>query len=99
MDGACGLLTEVCKMEERPGGTYRTSFADFDNWTVHEFGGTFLGVVPNKRLRHTEQSKDPPRPVEIVMQMTRRRVASSTEMTIEQSVHLDARDRKPAAQR
>ncbi|MGE0001213.1 MAG: SRPBCC family protein [Fimbriimonadaceae bacterium] len=80
-----GFLAEVYEMDVRPGGTYRMSFTNFENGTVHAFGGVYLEVVPNERLRQTDRFEDSSLPGEIVMQMTLREVASGTEMKIEQT--------------
>ena len=41
------------------GGTYKMSFTNFTTGHSHSFGGEFLELVPNERIRHTDKFDDP----------------------------------------
>ena len=48
-----GFTGHVHKMDARVGGSYRMSFTNFSSGKSHAFGGTYLELVPNERLRYT----------------------------------------------
>jgi uncharacterized protein YndB with AHSA1/START domain len=50
-----GFAGKVHHLEARVGGTYKMSFTNFGTGTSHSFGGTYLELKPNERIRHTDQ--------------------------------------------
>jgi uncharacterized protein YndB with AHSA1/START domain len=48
-----GFTGRVHHMEAVAGGTYRMSFTNFTTGSSHSFGGTYLELAPNERLRYT----------------------------------------------
>src|SRR5262249_35408755 len=48
----------------RVGGTYKMSFTNFSSGHSHSFGGAYLELVPNERIRHTDKFDDPQLPGE-----------------------------------
>ncbi len=49
-----GFTGKVHHMDARVGGTYRMSFTNFSGGGSHSFGGEYLELVPNQRIRHTD---------------------------------------------
>ena len=55
------------------------------NGQSHSFGGTFLELQPNERIRHNDRFDDPQLPGEMVTQITFKTVLVGTEVHIEQT--------------
>jgi len=79
-----GFTCTVHHMEPRPGGSYRMSFRNFTTGHSHSFGGQYLELVPNERLRYTDRFEDPNLPGEIRVTVTLKGVAVGTEVNITQ---------------
>ena len=80
-----GFTGKVHQMDARVGGTYKMSFKNFNTGNSHSFGGKFLELVPNERLRYTDAFDDPNLPGEMQTTVTLRAVSVGTELNIEQS--------------
>jgi uncharacterized protein YndB with AHSA1/START domain len=50
-----GFTGKVHQMDARVGGTYKMSFTNFTTGNSHSFGGEFLELVPNERVRWTDR--------------------------------------------
>ena len=46
-------------MDAKVGGTFRMSFTNFSTGNGHSFGGDYLELVPNERIRYTDHFDDP----------------------------------------
>ncbi len=79
-----GFTGKVQQMEARVGGTYRMSFTNFSTGHVHSFGGKYLELVPNERLRYTDIFDDPNLPGEMQTTITLNKVICGTEVHIVQ---------------
>ena len=79
-----GFTGKVHKMDARVGGTYRMSFTNFTSGKSHSFGGEYLELVPNERIRHTDKFDDPNLPGEMVVTVTLKKVIVGTELNIVQ---------------
>jgi uncharacterized protein YndB with AHSA1/START domain len=79
-----GFTCQVHHMEARVGGTFRMSFNNFGNGGSHSFGGEYLELVPNTRLRYTDKFEDPNLPGEIQVTVDLRKVLCGTEIQIVQ---------------
>ena len=79
-----GFTGTVHEMDARVGGRYRMSFTNFSNGQSHAFGGTYLELVPNERLRYTAVFDDPNLPGQMQTTVTLRPVFCGSEMTIVQ---------------
>ena len=79
-----GFTGKVHKMDARVGGTYRMSFTNFTSGKSHAFGGEYLELVPNERIRHTDKFDDPNLPGEMVVTVTLKKVLVGTELNIVQ---------------
>lgn len=79
-----GFTGHVHSMDARVGGGYRMSFTNFSSGNSHSFGGTFVELVPNERIRHTDKFDDPNLPGEMQTTITLRKVSVGTEIEIVQ---------------
>src|SRR5690242_7677218 len=50
-----GFTGKVHQLDARVGGTYRMSFTHFASGHSHSFGGEYLELVPDQRIRHTDK--------------------------------------------
>jgi uncharacterized protein YndB with AHSA1/START domain len=80
-----GFTGKVHHMDAKVGGTYKMSFTNFSSGHSHSFAGKFLELVPNERLRYTDQFDDPNLPGEILVTIALEKVAVGTAINIEQS--------------
>ncbi|MFZ2972605.1 MAG: SRPBCC family protein [Ferribacterium limneticum] len=53
-----GFTGKVHHLDAKVGGTYQMSFTNFSNGQSHAFGGKYLELVPNERIRHTDAFDD-----------------------------------------
>jgi uncharacterized protein YndB with AHSA1/START domain len=79
-----GFIGKVHQMEAKVGGTHRMSFTNFSNGQSHSFGGSYLALVPNERIRYTDKFDDPNLPGEIQVTITLKEVSCGTELNIVQ---------------
>lgn len=79
-----GYFAEVHESDLRVGGGYRMSFTNFRTGHTHAFGGTFVELTPNQRIRYTDKFDDPNMPGEMQITVTLRKVMCGTELTIVQ---------------
>ena len=79
-----GFTGRVHHLEARVGGTYRMSFTNFSNGHTHSFGGTYLELVPNGRISHTDKFDDPNLPGEMRTTIALQPVSVGTEISIVQ---------------
>jgi len=79
-----GFTGKVHQIDARTGGTYRMSFTNFTTGASHSFGGTFLELVPNERIRHTDRFDDPNLPGEMRTTITLTPVFCGTELNVMQ---------------
>jgi uncharacterized protein YndB with AHSA1/START domain len=79
-----GFTGKVHHLDARVGGTYRMSFTNFTSGKSHSFGGEYLELVPNERIRHTDRFDDPNLPGEMQVTIALKPVLVGTEVTIVQ---------------
>lgn len=79
-----GFTGKVHHLDARVGGTYKMSFANFTSGKSHSFGGEYLELVPNERIRHTDRFDDPNLPGELQVTITLKPVSVGTDLTIVQ---------------
>jgi len=80
-----GFFGKVHHMDAKVGGTYRMSFTNMTTGHSHAFIGTYLDLVPGKRLRFTAVFEDPNMPGEMVTTIDLTRVPVGTEIRIEET--------------
>ena len=79
-----GFTGHVYNMDAKVGGSYRMSFNNFSANKSHAFGGSYLELVPNERLRYTASFDDPNLPGEMTTTVTLKKVSVGTEINIVQ---------------
>jgi uncharacterized protein YndB with AHSA1/START domain len=79
-----GFTGTVHHIEAKVGGTYKMSFTNLNTGHAHSFGGKYLELVPNERIRHTDQFDDPGLPGEMQTTITFKKVSCGTEVDIVQ---------------
>jgi uncharacterized protein YndB with AHSA1/START domain len=80
-----GFTCKVHHFEGKVGGTFRMSFTNFTTGNSHAFGGEYLEIVPNERVRYTDKFEDPNLPGVMEVTVKLRAVACGTEINIEQA--------------
>jgi len=79
-----GFTGKVHQMDAKVGGTYRMSFTNFTTGQSHAFGGKFLELVPNERVRYTDVFEDPNLPGEMQTTVSLTKVSCGTELNVVQ---------------
>ena len=79
-----GFTAKVHEMDARVGGAYRMSFTNFTTGDSHSFGGEYLELVPNERLRYTAAFDDPNLPGPMQTTVTLRAVFCGVELNVVQ---------------
>lgn len=80
-----GFTCEVHDLDVRVGGSHRMSFQNFSGGGSHAFGGEYLEVVPDARLRYTDRFDDPNLPGTLDVTVAFVPVSCGTELTVVQS--------------
>jgi uncharacterized protein YndB with AHSA1/START domain len=79
-----GFACTVHHLEAKVGGTHKMSFRNFTTGNGHSFGGTYVELVPNERLRYTDKFDDSNMPGEMTVTITLKKVLVGTELSIVQ---------------
>jgi uncharacterized protein YndB with AHSA1/START domain len=79
-----GFTATVHHIEARVGGSYKMSFRNFTTGNSHSFGGKYLELVPNERIRHTDVFDDPNLPGEMQVTVNIKPVMVGVELQIVQ---------------
>jgi uncharacterized protein YndB with AHSA1/START domain len=79
-----GFTCKVHRLDAKVGGTYKMSFTNFTTGNSHSFGGVYLELKPNERIRYTGKFDDPNLPGEMQTTITLREVSCGTEVNIVQ---------------
>ena len=80
-----GFTCKVHHLDAKVGGTYKMSFSNFTTGKSHSFGGTYLEMKPNERIRYTDKFDDPNMPGEMTVTVSIRKVSCGSELNVEQS--------------
>lgn len=79
-----GFTGRVQHSDVRVGGSYKMSFTNFSTGSSNAFGGEYLELVPNQRIRFTDRFDDPNLPGEIQVTVELKEVFCGTELNITQ---------------
>ena len=79
-----GFTGKVHHMDARVGGTHKMSFTNFTSGKSHSFGGRYLELVPNERIRYTDSFDDPNLPGEMQVTVSLKKVSVGTELSVVQ---------------
>jgi uncharacterized protein YndB with AHSA1/START domain len=85
-----GFTCTVHHMDARAGGTFRMAFQNFSTGSGHAFGGEYIELVPNQRIRYTDKFEDPNLPGVLEVTVSLMPVLCGTELSITQSGIPDA---------
>jgi len=80
-----GFTCKIDHLDAKVGGTFKMSFTNFGTGKGHSFGGEYLELVPNQRLRYTDKFDDPNLSGVITVTIGLRKVSCGTELNIEQA--------------
>ncbi len=75
-----GFTGKVHKMDAVVGGTWRMSFTNFTTGHSHSFGGQYLELVPNERIRYTSEFDDSSLPGTMQTTISLKKVSCGTEL-------------------
>jgi len=79
-----GFVCTVHQLDAKVGGIHRMSFRNFTTGKSHSFGGEYVELVRNERLRYTDKFDDPNLTGQMQVTVTLRKVSVGTELTIVQ---------------
>ncbi|HAF45685.1 MAG TPA: polyketide cyclase [Gallionellaceae bacterium] len=79
-----GFTCKVHQMDAKVGGTFRMSFTNFGTGHSHSFGGEYLELVPDERIRYVDRFDDPNLPGDMQVTVTLKPVMCGTELNIVQ---------------
>src|SRR3954467_128414 len=79
-----GFTGKVHSMDAKVGGGYKMSFMNLTTRKGHSFGGTYLELVPNERIVHTDKFDDPNLPGEMKVTVTLKKNAFGVELNVVQ---------------
>jgi uncharacterized protein YndB with AHSA1/START domain len=79
-----GFTAKVHHMDPKVGGTYKMSFTNFSTGNSHSFGGKYLELIPNQRIRYTDRFDDPNLPGEMTTTIVIAPVSVGVEINITQ---------------
>ncbi|TCT05501.1 SRPBCC family protein [Aquabacter spiritensis] len=80
-----GFLCTVHHLDATVGGTFRMSFRNFTTGDSHAFGGAYVELVRDARVRYTDTFDDPNLPGEMQVTVTLKAVSVGTELEVEQA--------------
>lgn len=80
-----GFTGKVHEMDATVGGRYRMSFTNFSSGKSHAFGGEFLELVENERLRYSDKFEDPNMPGEMETTIDIKEVSVGVELNVVQT--------------
>ena len=79
-----GFTGKVHSIDAKVGGSYKMSFTNLTTGLGHSFGGTYLELVPNERIVHTDKFDDPNLPGEMKVTVSLKKVSVGTQVDIVQ---------------
>ena len=79
-----GFVATVHQLDAKVGGKYRMSFRNFSTGTSMSFGGEYLELAPNQRIRHTDRFDDANLPGTMTVTIELKEVSVGTELNITQ---------------
>ena len=79
-----GFTCTVHQFEAKVGGGFRMSFRNFSTGNGHSFGGEYLELVPNQRIRYTDRFDDPNLPGTLQVSVVLTPVSCGTELAVVQ---------------
>jgi uncharacterized protein YndB with AHSA1/START domain len=75
-----GFVCKVLSMDVKIGGTYKMTFTNFTTGGSHSFGGKYVEIIPNEKLKYTDKFDDPNLPGEMITTIELKKVLCGTEL-------------------
>jgi len=79
-----GFTGRVHHVDAKVGGTYKMSFTNLSTGHGHTFGGTYIELLPNERIVHTDKFDDANLQGEMRTTITLKKVSCGTELNVVQ---------------
>jgi len=79
-----GFTCTVHALDAKVGGTYKMSFTNLTSGNSHSFGGKYVELKLDEKIRHTDKFDDPGMPGEMMTTITFKEVACGTELNVVQ---------------
>jgi uncharacterized protein YndB with AHSA1/START domain len=79
-----GYTGKVHRLNARVGGSYAMSFTSFGTGQSNSFGGKYLELVRNKKIRYSDRFDDPKLPGEMRTTVSLKKVSCGTELSVVQ---------------
>ena len=79
-----GFTGKVHEIRPEVGGRFRMSFTNLTTGRSHSFGGEYLELVTNERIRHQDQFDDPNLPGKMTTTISLKKVSVGTELSVVQ---------------
>jgi uncharacterized protein YndB with AHSA1/START domain len=80
-----GFTAKVHHEDVRVGGSYKMSFTNFTTGRSHSFGGQYVELTPNERIRYSDKFDDPNLPGAMEVTISLKKVSVGTELNITQA--------------
>ncbi len=75
-----GFVCKIHSMDLKIGGKYKMTFTNFTTGNGDSFGGEYLEIIPNQRLKYTDQFDDPNLPGQMTTTIELKSVMCGTEL-------------------
>lgn len=75
-----GFVCKVHHMDVKIGGTYKMTFTNFTTENDHSFGGEYLEIIPNEKLKYSDQFEDSNLPGQMITTLEFKEVLCGTEL-------------------
>ena len=79
-----GFTGKVHHVDAKVGGTHKMSFTNFTTGKSHSFGGRYLELIPNERIRYTDKFDDPNLPGVMTVTVKLEAVSCGTDLSVVQ---------------
>lgn len=85
-----GFICKVHSMDFKVGGTYKMSFTNFTTGSSHNFGGEYVEIIPDEKIKYTDKFDDPNLPGQMITTIELKKVLCGTEIIATQEEIPDA---------
>jgi uncharacterized protein YndB with AHSA1/START domain len=80
-----GFTCTVHHFDAVVGGSFKMSFRNFSSGHAHAFGGEYLELIPNERIRYSDTFDDPNMPGTMHVTVSLRPVMCGTDLSVVQA--------------
>ncbi len=85
-----GFICKVHSMDFKVGGTYKMSFTNFTTGSSHSFGGEYVEIIPDEKIKYTDKFDNPNLPGQMITTIELKKVLCGTEIIATQEEIPDA---------